>query len=200
VKRPAGLLFDLDGVLVDSYEVWFRVQNDLSRELGRPPIPRDAFRAGWGQGIEEDVRAYYPDSTVTEVEAFYDRRFPEHLEHLAVMAGAAELFDALRARACPTCVITNTPAPLARRMLGRAGIVAGAVVGGTDVPAPKPAPDMVLRGAELLGMDVARVAVVGDSRYDREAACAAGAMFIGFRIDSDRRVDRLEEVLDLLAP
>jgi len=200
VNRPAGLLFDLDGVLVDSYEAWFRVQNALARELGRPAISRDAFRAAWGQGVEDDVRAFYPDSTVAEVAAFYDLRFPEHLDHVEVMPGAAELIEELRGRGFPTCVITNTPAPLARRLLGMAEIVPDALVGGTDVPAPKPAPDMVRRGAELLGLDCERVAVIGDSRYDREAARAAGAAFIGFRIDGDRRVETLEEVLELLKP
>ncbi len=114
-------------------------------------------------------------------------------------AGAPELFPRLRESGYRSCVITNTPTALARDVLRRAGIEADAVVGSTDVPAAKPAPDMVLRACGLLLVGPAEAAVVGDSRYDREAARAAGASFIGYRIAGDFRIERLDELLDLIA-
>ncbi len=50
-----AVLFDLDGVLVDSYEVWFPLLNACARELGCPAIDRDRFRDAWGQGVQEDL-------------------------------------------------------------------------------------------------------------------------------------------------
>ncbi len=110
MRGARAVLFDLDGVLIDSYEVWFHLLASLAEELGYPPVEREAFRAGWGQGIEADVRRFYPRHTVGELEALYAARFEAHLSHLAVMEGVGEVFAALRRRGLPSAVITNTPA------------------------------------------------------------------------------------------
>ena len=70
-----AVLWDLDGVLVDSYEVWFHLLNHTARAFGAPPISRAQFAGGWGQGIELDVQLFFPERTVPEVEAFYHAHF-----------------------------------------------------------------------------------------------------------------------------
>jgi phosphoglycolate phosphatase/AHBA synthesis associated protein len=194
-----AVLFDLDGVLVDSYQVWFHLMNGAARELGYPTISPEVFRSGWGQGIEADVEKFYSRHTIAEIEAYYDDHFGDHLEHLGVVPEVPHVFETLRERSLPTAVITNTPAPLAWDMVKRAGGRPDLLVGGTDVPRPKPAPDMVLRASELLEIPVGETLVVGDSRYDREAAGAAGAVFAGLGIEGDVRLDRLIDVLRVTA-
>ena len=89
--RDAGaVLFDLDGVLIDSYEVWFHLLAALAAELGFADVAREGFRAGWGQGIEADVQRFYPRHSVQELEALYAARFSDHLRHLSVMEGVGE--------------------------------------------------------------------------------------------------------------
>lgn len=193
-----AVLFDLDGVLVDSYEVWLHVMNDVARELGYPPIPRETFHESWGQGIEEDQRRFFPRHGVPEIEARYDAAFPAHLAHLGVAEAVPEVFRRLEALALPSAVVTNTPAPLARTLVARARARPDALVGGTDVPRPKPAPDMVLRACELLDAPPERALLVGDSRYDRDAARAAGVPFAGLGIDGDVRLEALADLLELL--
>lgn len=190
-----AVLFDLDGVLIDSYRVWFHLLNGAARELGYPPISPEVFRSGWGQGIEADVEKLFPRHSVAEIESYYGDHFCDHLEHLAVAPEVERVFDTLRARCLRTAVITNTPAAVARDVVGRTGGRPDLLVGGTDVPLPKPAPDMVLRACELLEVRPDESLVVGDSRYDREAARAAGTFFAGLGIDGDVRLDRLVEVL-----
>lgn len=198
MPRPRAILFDLDGVLIDSEQVWFRVMNAAALELGHAPIPRERFEATWGQSVEDDVHCFFPTSTVADVEEYYNRHFLDHVEHLIVSDGAPELFPRLRQSGCRSCVITNTPTTLARAVLRRARIDADGVVGSTDVQAAKPAPDMVLRACELLSVGPGESAVLGDSRYDREAARAAGAWFIGYRTEGDLRIERLNQLLDLI--
>ncbi len=54
-----AVLFDLDGVLVDSYRVWFHLLNGAAKELGYPPISPEVFQSCWGQGIEADVEKFF---------------------------------------------------------------------------------------------------------------------------------------------
>jgi len=192
-----AVLWDLDGVLIDSYEVWFHLLNETSRAFGGIEVSREVMRDGWGQGVEADVRRFFPHKTVAETEAYYHAHFMEHADHLRVDADASRVIDELRRRGFSQALITNTPSPLAREILEKAGLELEAVVGGTDVPEAKPAPDIVVEACRRLGASAAEAFVVGDSRYDRDAARGAGVRFVGVRMDGDARIERLGELLDL---
>ena len=193
-----AVLFDLDGVLIDSYEVWRHVMNDVAVELGYAPLAPDAFHASWGQGIAEDQRRFFPRHGIGEIEARYDARFPAHLAKLRVAPEVPAVFARLEALAIPSAVVTNTPAPLGRVLVARAGARPEVLVGGTDVPRPKPAPDMVRRACELLQVPAAAALLVGDSRYDRDAARAAGVPFAGLGTEGDLVLTSLGDLLALL--
>ena len=200
LSAARALLFDLDGVLVDSYEVWFRLLNAVAREFDYPAISRAAFQEGWGQGIEADARLLFPRHGVPELERIYAERFEQHLAGLAVADGVPALFEALRARGLGSAVITNTPAPMARALVARAGATPDVLVGGTDVPRAKPAPDMVLHACARLGVAPSSAWVVGDTEFDGAAARAAGAGFAGLGIEGDVTLARLADLLGHLAP
>ena len=197
--RPRAVLWDLDGVLIDSYEVWFHLLNHTAQSFGKPPVTRETFAAGWGQGIEKDVERWFQDRTVAEVEAFYHAHFMDHARHLRIDPDAMRVTTALRARGLRQCLITNTPSPLAREILAHASIALDDVVGGTDVPNGKPAPDMVLEACRRLAVTPAQSLVVGDSRYDRDAAAAAKVRCIGLRMDADARIERLADLPEMLS-
>ena len=192
------MLFDLDGVLVDSYEVWFRLVNRTARHFGVAEVPRELFRDCWGQGIQQDLVRFYPGRAIGEVEAFYDAHFMDHAEHLCVEPDAGAVLARLQQRGIATALITNTPAGLAREILTHARLEIAVVVGGTDVARPKPAPDMVLRACELLSAAAAEALVVGDTDNDEAAARAAGVRFAGLGIRGDDTLERLAQLLDLV--
>jgi HAD superfamily hydrolase (TIGR01509 family) len=194
-----ALLFDLDGVLVESYAVWHAVINAFAREHDYPEVTDEAMRAAWGQGVDADAATFFPGTPVADLETFYNARFCDHLEGLSVMPEAAEVTAAIRAAGLAIAVVTNTPAPLARGLLEQAGVEPDVLVGGTDVPSPKPAPDIVLRACELLGVSTGDVVLVGDSEFDCQAAARAGVHFVGFRRAGDSRVEALGELPGLLA-
>ena len=195
MRDAAAILFDLDGVLVDSYEVWLHLLQALAREHGYPPVTREVFHAGWGQGIQADVDRFFPRHSVAELEELYATGFAAQLSHLRVMDAVGDVFAALRRRGLPSAVITNTPSSMARALVSHAGATPDIVVGGTDVERAKPAPDMVLLACERLGVAPGASWVVGDTAYDRDAARAAGARFAGLGIDGDVTLARLADLL-----
>ena len=81
-----ALLFDMDGVLIDSMAVWFHLMNALSSDRGYPPITWADLESSWGQGIQADVQNYYPRSTITEVEAYFEA----HLRQAALLAAVGD--------------------------------------------------------------------------------------------------------------
>jgi phosphoglycolate phosphatase len=194
-----AVLFDLDGVLVDSYEAWFLTMNAIAQDLSYPAISREAFAQGWGQGVEEDVRRFYWNHSVPDIERCLEESYPRHLDHLTFDPRAAAVVDALRDRRVPMALVTNTPGPLAHAILQRGGLQLDAVVGGTDVPRPKPEPDIPLRACELLGVAPGEALVVGDTAFDRDSAHAAGIAFAGLRFDCERRLEHLDEVVVLVS-
>ncbi len=194
-----AVLFDLDGVLLDSFETWASLVDAAARHFGHPPVTREAFRAVYGQPTASDVERFFPDQTVESVEAYYEAHFAEHAGAAEVAPEAAGVLATLAARGVLTAVITNTPSGLARQMLEAASLAPDAVVGSSDVPKAKPAPDMVFRACEVLGVEPWDALVVGDSPYDKEAAAAAGAPFAGVGgIAGNYTLSDLRQVLDVV--
>ncbi len=194
-----AVLFDLDGVLVDSYEVWFHLMNAAAGELRYPAISRELFQTTWGQGVQADIKNYYPGKTVEDIEAYYNRHFMDHVQHIQINPEAANVLSSLKARGIKTSLITNTPAPLAREILEFAALELDTLVGGTDVPQSKPAPDMILKACTLLGVGCDESLVVGDSRFDRDAAAAAAVRFAGLGIKGDVTLQSLSDLLGITA-
>jgi len=174
-----AILFDLDGVLVDTYEVWFQLLNEVARRHGYAPIDADSYRQSWGQGIEVDVNLYYKRHSVEQIRDEYARYYGDFLHHLKVIDGAERTLKSIRV---PKAVITNSPKGLAQRALSLAKLDSyfDTVVGCDEVPRSKPAPDGILKACERLGVAPAETVMIGDSRFDEGAAKAAGAGFRWF--------------------
>jgi len=191
-RAPSALLFDLDGVLIESYDVWFQLMNLAAERFDRPALDLARFDAMWGQGVDAD--AEYLECPIPKAEAFFNRHFMDFSNALQIDPAARGVLAAYREAGIPTALVTNTPSPLAHQILEAAELTLDTVVGGTDVPHSKPAPDVPLEACRRLGFAPGDVAMIGDSRFDREAAAAAGIFFIGLRIDGDRRIEDLEEL------
>jgi HAD superfamily hydrolase (TIGR01549 family) len=193
-----AILFDLDGVLVDSYEAWFDLVNAVADQLGCPRVTRETYSQCWGQSVDADS-SFYPGHSPREIERRYLAEFRNHTHRIDVNRDAGPVFAALRERGLKIAVITNTPSPMARDVLAAARLSPDVLVGGTDVPRAKPAADMVLKACEMLNVELSEAIVIGDSRYDKEASRAAGVRFAGFGgIEGDHTFEHLTDLLCLL--
>jgi phosphoglycolate phosphatase/AHBA synthesis associated protein len=182
-----AILFDLDGVLVDSYEVWFYLLNEVARRNKYAPITREQYKTSWGQGLEVDVKLYYTRHTIEQLRAEYDVLYSDFLHHMKVMDGAAATLQSIT---LPKAVITNSPVGLAKRALSAAKLdgYLDTVVGSDEVPRSKPAPDGIFEACRRLGVRASETIMIGDSRFDEGAAKAAGADFRWFTSFADLKL------------
>lgn len=193
------MLFDLDGVLVDSYEAWFALTHAASRDLGGREVTRKEFAERWGQSVAEDAARWFKDTPANYLERYYDAHFVEHAHLSRVNPDAKQLFEALRVRQLRTAVVTNTPRVLAESILGSAGLSIHIVVGGNDVPRPKPAPDPVIRALQLLAVPPTQAIYVGDTCFDQEAAAGAKVRFVGLGVEGNPTITRLIDLLSVVS-
>lgn len=200
MPSPRAILFDLDGVLVRSEETWFLTVQEAGERFRGRPITREEFQPTFGQGTAADIREFGLACTVGQLDAFYVERFPHYAAHVWTNPDARPLLEGLAARGLRRALVTNTVSPLARVILGAAGLdgLFEALACADFVAHAKPAPDLVRFALGELGLAPEEAWLVGDSRYDREAAKGAGVRFVGLGIDGDARLDALGDLVGLL--
>jgi phosphoglycolate phosphatase/AHBA synthesis associated protein len=195
------VLFDMDGVLVRSDEVWFLVVEASGVRFRGSPVMREEFFPTFGQGTAADVESFGLRCTALELDAFYQAEFVKHLDAVWVNPDAAPLMAALKVANLHTALVTNTVGPLASVIMQHAGLLESFSVRATPdrVREAKPAPDLLYLACREIGLAPSETWMIGDSKFDRAAARAAGVPFVGFGIDGDLRVERLADLEPLLA-
>jgi HAD superfamily hydrolase (TIGR01549 family) len=194
--HPQFILFDLDGVLVSTREVWFRVLEEAGRKFRGRPVTREEFNPTFGQGTEADQKVFDLDCTPAELNQYYVDHFERYTDGLWTNPEARPTLERLLHRGKTLAVVTNTVSTLAVRVLQAAGLADcfTAVACANEVAHPKPAPDVVLHALRLVNAEAKNAWMVGDSRYDREAARAANVFFVGLQTEGDVRIEHLSEL------
>lgn len=197
-----AVLFDMDGVLLDSFEAWLATVQDACRHFGTPPVGRETFQQVFGAGSDTDVATFLQGAVPQAVDRFYHENFPRYLPLIQAVPEAREVLRALRLSGVRTACVTNTTRPLAKTLLERNDLLGEleALVTADDVARPKPAPDMVTRALSDLAIGAPQGLMVGDTAYDIEAAKKAGCRVAGLKRDGGTfRIERLAEVLTLVS-
>ncbi|MQS11669.1 HAD family hydrolase [Streptomyces kaniharaensis] len=178
------VIFDCDGVLVDSEVIAARVQMRLGAELGWPLTEAEVVELFIGRS-EASNHAVVAERLGAATADLWRKRFVElHAEAVdAELAPVAGLPEALAAITLPTCVASSGSHEKMRHTLGRTGLYehfAGRIFSATEVGRGKPAPDLFLHAARTMGVDPAACVVVEDSLPGVQAARAAGMRAFGY--------------------
>jgi HAD superfamily hydrolase (TIGR01509 family) len=177
------VIFDCDGVLVDSERIAVRIDVEMLAELGWPMTEEEVVERFMGRTKEDMVRDI--EAQIAGLEPGWDvefeRRYHEALAaELTPVDGVVEALDAITT---PVCVASSGSHEKLRFTLGLTGLYPrfeGRIFSAADVARGKPAPDLFLHAARTLGADPAGCAVVEDSRYGLEAARAAGMRSLAY--------------------
>jgi mannitol-1-/sugar-/sorbitol-6-phosphatase len=183
-----ALLFDMDGVLIDSTPAVARVWSKWARARGFNP--EEVVAHAHGRPSITTVREYLPDSDHEAENRIVERAEIEDLEGVVPLPGARELLVSLPSNRWT--IVTSSTRALAEVRLRAAGLPAPErFVTSTDVVNGKPHPEPFLKAAKILGFDASRCVVVEDAPAGIRAGKAAGARVIAFPTTSTR--DRLME-------
>jgi 2-phosphoglycolate phosphatase len=180
-----GVLFDLDGTLIDSAPDLAGAANRLRADHGLPPLPLEALRPLVGSGARGMVGIAFG---VAPGEPRFDALRDEFLAHYAAglllqtraFDGVEALLGALEAVAFPWGIVTNKAARFTMPIVTGLGLAqrAAVVVCGDTTPHSKPHPEPLLVAARAMGLAPQSVVYVGDDLRDAQAARAAGMPMI----------------------
>jgi mannitol-1-/sugar-/sorbitol-6-phosphatase len=173
-----AILFDLDGVLIDSTPAVTRVWRRWAVEHGFNPD--QVVASAHGRPSLTTVREYLPDADHAAENREVERREIEDLEGVVLLPGSARLLAELPADRWT--IVTSCTRPLAETRLRAAGLpIPERMVTSSDIKNGKPHPEPYLKGASVLGYSAKDCVVVEDVPAGIRAGKSAGAAVIAFR-------------------
>ncbi len=180
-----AIVFDVDGVLLDTATGWTRTEEAFCAAFSVEYTPEIAAGTH-GVGLEDSIAVMTAGASgavePAEAAALLRRLAEEHVPLAALpMDGTLEAIEHIRQR-IDVAIASNSERPLLERLLeasGHADLV-DVVVSASDVTAPKPAPDVYLAATARLGVPPAATLVVEDSTTGATAALAAGCAVVHF--------------------
>lgn len=183
--RPGAVIFDNDGLLLDTEEAWTRAEITLFERRGRSfTIEHKRSLLGSSREIASgklEAMLELPAAGPALMDELTGLVWDEVGKGVPPMPGALALLQALAAAEVPVALASNSARSFVDRVLGLAGLTDAFVttVSGDEVAAPKPAPDIYIEAARRLGAAPQRCVALEDSPTGVAAATAAGMFVIG---------------------
>jgi len=176
-KRTKGLIFDLDGTLIDSYDAIYTGIKEVFNHFGIPPLPSHQLREYLGGSLEEILKPFLLPHQIEEAKPIFRTKYRDiYLDKTSLLEGAEAIIEELFRRSIRLAVASNKSGKFCRKLLSQLGIdrFFTTIMGVGDGLRPKPFPDMVNAIVLDLGLHPNEVVMVGDTVEDIEAGKAAG--------------------------
>jgi HAD superfamily hydrolase (TIGR01509 family) len=205
VTPPDAIVFDNDGLLLDTEEAWTRAETELFRRHGSTftfAHKRELIGSSHTVAAGKlEVMLDQPGHGLELMAELHALVMAEAAHDVEPRPGAVALVDALREAGIPIAVASNSPRAFLDQVLRTAGVADrfAVTVAGDEVPNPKPAPDIYLEACRRLGADPARSVGIEDSPTGAEAARAAGLTVIGVPYLADMEIPAADVVATSLA-
>jgi len=179
----AAVLFDMDGLLVDTEPLWLETETEVMARLGAPWTPEDqqallggSMQRTVGYLLAKATRPAPPETVERWMMAGMLDRVRAGL--VTVRQGARELLAAVAGAGLPYALVTSSQRAFAEAVLGATAMTFPVTVCGEDVTATKPDPEPYLLAAKLLGVGPEHCVVLEDSPNGVASATAAGCRVV----------------------
>lgn len=183
-----GVIFDLDGTLVDSAPDLHAIANMVLQNHGHNELDLETVTSFIGNGIPKLVERCFKavgaplegDALESAVEQYLEKYTVEPAKHSQFYPNVQETLKQLKDSGYVIGVCTNKTERLARLIADQMGLMeyVSVVAGGDRLPQKKPAPEPLINCAREMGCDISEIVYVGDSETDAATAEAAGVPFI----------------------
>jgi HAD superfamily hydrolase (TIGR01509 family) len=193
---PSAIFFDMDGVLVDSLDSWWKALNSALQKFKHKEITRDEFiKMYWGHDLRANLERLELNP---EVAQFCNVTYENHIDYISIYPDTTRTLSQLTSY--KKAIITNTPADCARQILKKFEIQQyfEDIITSDDVVRAKPNPEIVFKACERLGVNPKTVILVGDTESDVLAGRRAGCKVVGLKIPADITIQKLFELVDLV--
>lgn len=183
LRTVKGVLFDMDGVILDTEKLYTRFWMEGGRALGYPMTKEQALglRGRNKDSAEQRIREYFgPDASYQDIKNKRIELMDAYVDKVGITPkpGIREILEFLKERRIPCAITTASPVERVRKYLVPLGLfdLFDAVCTTHDVVHGKPAPDIYLYGAKVLGLDPGSCIAIEDSAAGIQSAFSAGCM------------------------
>jgi HAD superfamily hydrolase (TIGR01509 family) len=195
-SRFEAVVFDNDGLLLDTEEAWTRAEEALFARHGQS-FTMEHKRALIGSSraqsaLKVEAMLGLPGRGEALMDELHELVMEEALHGVPPRPGALELLEAVRAAGLPVGLASNSSRGFVERVLSMSGLRDGqldAIVTADEVANPKPAPDLYLSACAALGTDPERAAALEDSPTGVAAALAAGMYVVAVPYFADSEIE-----------
>ena len=197
-QKIRGVIFDLDGTLIDSYQAIYLSFQYAYTSMGLPPLSYEDARRVVGLGLTITFHDLLGKERTPEALRLFRKRYWEVFpEHTHFLPGAKESIFELHRRGIRQAIATNKLGRFSRAIIQYFGLEEFfvAVLGDEDVALNKPDPEMLLAAIEKLALPKEEVVMVGDSLIDIQAAQNTGIRIFAIPSGATKR-----EVLEHAQP
>jgi HAD superfamily hydrolase (TIGR01509 family) len=194
--KPNAILFDMDGVLVNSLDSWWISLNDALKTFNYEEVNKNEFiKKYWGNDFYDNIKTMGLNQ---EVGIFCKNNYGKHVDLVKIYPETEDTLQKLIKYR--KGIITNTPKECTYKILNKFNIehYFNTVVTTDDVIRGKPDPEIILRACNIMKVDPKTTILVGDTENDMKAGRAAGCIIIGINIEADFKIQNLSELTNII--
>lgn len=194
--KPSAILFDMDGVLIDSFDTWWKSLNIALKKFNYEAVSREEFsKIYWGHGLRDNIKRM---GFSKEIGRYCNTVYNQHVDNISIYKDTISTLQKLDKY--KKVIITNTPKNITNKIIKKFNIdiYFNFIITSDDVVMEKPDPEIVLKACTQLNIAPNKVVLVGDTKNDVIAGKAAGCTVIGLKTNGDFIINSLSELIDIL--
>ncbi|MEM7828429.1 MAG: HAD-IA family hydrolase [Candidatus Aenigmatarchaeota archaeon] len=190
------MLFDLDGVLIDSFESWFEAINTTLEKYGLEKISKENFRKNfWGYDVKSNLKKFGLGNDAVK---YCNEKHFGYLDKIKILKASGPVLEKI-SKMFRIALVTNSPKNEVMEIVKMTKWKFDAIITGDDVNDGKPNPEAITKACKALGIKPKEALLVGDTKADVDAGHRAGCIVVGVGIDADFSINNVSELLAILS-